>query len=53
MTEVFKDPEEYLKRYNILKDKFTREMGSPIKEERVWKDNQYKDNPNKWGYAVK
>ena len=45
---------EYLciNNYSHLKEKLVEKYGEPIRDEDIWIDDLYKDNPKNWGRAV-
>ncbi|GAJ08159.1 unnamed protein product, partial [marine sediment metagenome] len=38
--------------YSHLKEKLVEKYGQPIRDEDIWIDDLYKDNPKNWGRAV-
>ncbi|MBA7714633.1 hypothetical protein ES703_123662 [subsurface metagenome] len=45
---------EYLciNNYSHLKEKLVEKYGEPIRDEDIWIDDLYKDNPKNWGRAI-
>lgn len=41
----------YISAYDKIQDILTKKYGEPLKDETIWKDDLYKNNPNNFGLA--
>jgi hypothetical protein len=51
-TDSYVSQNNYIKDYLAIKEKLTEKYGKPLKDEKIWIDDLYKDNPNDYGMAV-
>lgn len=46
------DPALFNRDYNAMKRYLAQIYGSPLSDENVWANEQFKDNKSKWGFAI-
>ena len=52
ITEKHSNKNDYINDYNNLKELLEKKYGKPEKEEKLWKNDLYKDDYSQWGFAV-
>lgn len=52
ITETHSNKNDYISDYNTLKSLLQKKYGTPVEEEKYWKDDLYKDDYSDWGFAV-
>jgi len=50
--EQQKEKNQYIRDYEKIKDLLIKKYGMPEEDNALWRNNLYKNNPSKWGYAV-
>jgi len=43
---------DYINDYQSLQENLQKKYGQPIDDDRIWKNDLYKDDPSEWGMAV-
>jgi len=46
------DKNAYITEYQNIKEILTKKYGAPVDEKEVWRNDQFKDNPQSWGFAI-
>jgi len=52
LREEHSNENEYINDYNKIKEILTRKYGSPIKSDSFWFNDLYKNNPQRYGFAL-
>ena len=52
ITEEHSNKNDYVSDYDSLKESLTKKYGQPIIDKRYWKHDLYKDDYQRWGFAV-
>jgi hypothetical protein len=52
ITESVTNTINYDSDYNTFKEFLTKKYGQPLKDEKNWNNDLYKDNYSDWGYAI-
>lgn len=52
ITEEHSNENRYISDYKSLKKSLTKKYGQPIMDEHHWKRDLYKDDPQRWGFAI-
>lgn len=52
ITEKHSNENDYIADYKSLKKGLTKKYGQPIMDEHHWKRDLYKDDPQRWGFAI-
>ena len=51
-THSHSNENDYILDFNKLKEILTKKYGKPIEDERLWKNDLYRDDPQYWGFAI-
>ncbi len=51
-TEKHTNENEYISDYKKLKEILSRKYGTPNLDDQVWRNNLYRNDPDKWGFAI-
>lgn len=50
--ETYTNKNQYIRDINTLNELLTKKYGAPVKHEQFWRDDRYKNDPQKHGFAV-
>lgn len=51
-SDIFVENQRYIGFFETFKDQLSKKYGAPLRDEYIWIDDLYRDEPDEWGDAI-